>query len=183
VSAAEGEVPLIARSYTRARRHPWVLGNIGGWTLPLGPYTPAQLVVAGVGILTLIQTYGVWAPVFGPLPVFAWGAAVWAVRSARIGGRVPAAALLGLLTAALEPGAGRIGGRTARDHGTAELLGGFHLTDTSESPRAAVALPVDRAAQPDPLRMRSSAQSAHAPAQPVPVTGVQRLLAAVSDRS
>jgi hypothetical protein len=182
VSAAEGEALLIARSYTRARRHPWVLGNIGGWTLPLGPYTPAQLVVAGVGVLALIETYGVWAPVLGPVPVFAWGAAVWAVRSARIGGRVPGAALLGVLTAALEPRAGRIGGRTARDRDTVGLLGGFHLTDTGAVPRAVVQLPADRAAQPA-VRVRSSAESAQFHAPPVPVTGVQRLLAAASDRS
>ncbi|MEZ0092497.1 hypothetical protein [Streptacidiphilus sp. EB129] len=199
MNPGKGEAVLIARSYTRARRHPWVLGRVGDWTLPLGPYTPAQLVVAGVGVLALIETYGVWAPLLGPVPVFALGASVWAVRSVRIGGRVPAAALLGLVSALLQPRAGRIGGRTARDRAPAELFDGFYVTSTEvpatgfdglsapaahtvravRAVRGPVAQLVAQTAQHQPVAVRSG--SAGGPV--VAPTVLQRLLAASSDHS
>ena len=85
----------IARSYTRARRHPWVLGKLGEIRLWLGPYSRPQLVVGGVGLLVLGKTISWWWPIFGPLPIAALGVAVWGARCARIGGRVPEAAVWG----------------------------------------------------------------------------------------
>ncbi|MET7666055.1 hypothetical protein ABZT45_48940 [Streptomyces sp. NPDC005356] len=78
----------VGRSYTRARRHPWVLGKIGDFTLPLGPYTPAQLAIAAAGTFLLIKTFSLWSPL-GPVPVVALGFAVWAARATSIGGRDP----------------------------------------------------------------------------------------------
>lgn len=182
---SEAQESAVARSYTRARRHPWVQGKLGEWTLPLGPYTPAQLVVAGVGTVMLVETYGLWEPVLGPLPVVVLGVAVWAVRTARIGGRTPAAAMWGLATALAQPRAGRIGGRTARDRPAVAVLGGWYLTDT----RADVALPA-RAVSPASERPReSSGQTGGGPTRAVPPgagqvplpggeTVLQRLLAA-----
>ena len=192
--SADAELgPLVARSYTRARRHPWVLGKVGDWTLPLGPYTPAQLIVAGSGVMVLIRTYGLWAPYLGPLPLIALGAMVWAVRSARIGGRVPAAALLGLLTVALEPRAGRIGARPARDRRPAAMRGGFLITDTTDAVPFGqrVAQPVRTSVAPAahcaPELVRAGAGVAqpveHGTGVPVAQTALQRLLAASSDRS
>jgi len=179
---------VIARSYTQARRHPWVLGKLGEWVLPLGPYTPAQLVVAGVGVWALITTYGLWWPVLGPVPLVGLGVAVWAVRAARIGGRVPTAALWGVTAALAQPRAGRIGGRTARDRPPAQLLSGFYVTDTASG----ASVPVRVVAGPGAQRVAQSAQavsaqvrtSAQAPA-PVGAVGaqtvLQRLLAAQVD--
>ena len=181
MTAVQDPAPLVARSYTRARRHPWVLGRVGDWTLPLGPYTPAQLVVAGAGAMVLIETYSLWADALGPLPVFALGAGVWAVRSARIGGRVPAAALLGLLSAALEPRSGRIGARAARDGGPIALVSGFHVTDTdAESDVAVRSAPRDPV--PDVQAPRHSYPTPRSPASAVPQTALQRLLASCPDQ-
>lgn len=185
-----GEQLVIARSYTRARRWPWVLGKLGELRLPLGPYTPAQLAVAGVGTIALIRTYGWWAPVLGPLPVVVLGLAVWAARSARIGGRVPAAALWGVTLALAQPQAGRIAGRTARDRPRADLLGGFHVTDTATG----AALEVRAVAELDAQRVAQSVRTVAAPVRSSTAqatrseqvvgaqTVLQRLLAAQTDQ-
>ncbi|MEV7123710.1 hypothetical protein [Kitasatospora griseola] len=106
--------PRIGRSYTKARRHPWVLGKIGDWRIPMGPYTPPQLVVAAVGAFLLIKTAGWWMPVVGPLPVVAWAVAIWAARHSRIAGRSPFLVAADALSLALSPRAGQINGRAAR---------------------------------------------------------------------
>jgi hypothetical protein len=184
-----GEHLVIARSYTRARRWPWVLGKLGELRLPLGPYTPAQLAVAGVGTIALIRTYGWWAPVLGPIPVVVLGLAVWAARSARIGGRVPAAALWGVALALAQPRAGRIAGRTARDRPRADLLGGFHVTDTTTGAalplRAVTGLHAQRRAQPAhtvAAPVRSTAQAAQCERGVGAQTVLQRWLAAQGDQ-
>ncbi|WP_052441219.1 hypothetical protein [Streptacidiphilus anmyonensis] len=123
------EVP-VARSYTRARRHPWVLGKLGEIRLWLGPYSRPQLVVAGVGLLVLGKTIPLWWPLFGPLPLVGLGFAVWAARCARIGGRVPEAAVWGWILLLVQPRCGRIAGRPARDLAPTRLHGGFFITDT-----------------------------------------------------
>ncbi|MET9879263.1 hypothetical protein ABZZ36_32245 [Actinacidiphila glaucinigra] len=123
MSASPGQA-RVARVYTSARRHPWVLGKLGDWTLPFGPYTPAQLMVMTGGAMVLIKTFSWWSWL-GPLPVAGWGLSIWAVRGAKIGGRSPFAAAMGWLTlAALHP-AGRIGGRAARDRRPRLLTGVF----------------------------------------------------------
>lgn len=104
----------IVRSYTVARRHPWVLGKLGDWVMPFGPYTPAQLVVLGGGALLLTETFAWWSWA-GPVPVVVWLASVWAVRGAQIAGQNPFTALLGAVAVMTRHPAGRIGGRVARD--------------------------------------------------------------------
>ncbi|MEV7618250.1 hypothetical protein [Streptomyces sp. NPDC089799] len=123
MSAVSGQARL-ARSYTGARRHPWVLGRLGDWVIPFGPYTPAQLVVMGGGALLLIKTFAWWSWL-GPVPVVLWGVSVWLVRDARIGGQSPFTAVLGLVTLLSRPAAGRIGGRPARDRTAGRLAGAF----------------------------------------------------------
>ncbi|MEW2372570.1 hypothetical protein AB0940_24855 [Streptomyces sp. NPDC006656] len=108
------ERPRVARAYTSARRHPWVLGKLGDWTLPFGPYTPAQLVVLGGGAFVLIKTFDWWSWA-GPVPIAVWLGAVWAVRGAQIAGQNPFTAVLGVVSLLLKHPAGRIGGRVARD--------------------------------------------------------------------
>ncbi|WP_052442930.1 hypothetical protein [Streptacidiphilus neutrinimicus] len=157
MSTASVGVP-VARSYTRARRHPWVLGKLGEIRLWLGPYTRAQLVVAGVGLLVLGKTIPLWWPLFGPLPLVGLGFAVWAARCARIGGRVPEAAVWGWVLLLVQPRGGRIGGRPARVPAPRRLDGGFFLTETAAPPAPSDA-PLVRQTDRDPsdhrLRVRT----------------------------
>jgi TcpE family len=48
------------RTYTHARKFPLVIGQIGGYYLPV-PWTPAQLVVAVGTFIFLLMMRGVWA--------------------------------------------------------------------------------------------------------------------------
>ncbi|MDI3408340.1 hypothetical protein [Streptomyces cavernicola] len=183
-SATVGSV-RIGRSYTRARRYPWVLGKIGDWTLPLGPYTVPQLVIAAAGIYLLIKTFSVWSPL-GPLPVAALGVAVWAARASRIGGRSPLWVAYGWLRYLLQPSTGRIAGRTARAPRT-RLLQGSILISTTDDPAPTTAPAPERRARtarqrptvrrtprPRPFRRRRAAAAAPT-ARPVP-TPLQQML-------
>lgn len=127
----------IGRTYTRARRHPWVMGKIGDWTLPLGPYTPAQMTIAGAGIFVLIKTFSWWAPL-GPAPVVALGFAVWLARASRMGGRSPLWVAYGWGQRALQPVGGRMNGRTVRPARPRALRGSFLIETTTEPVATAV---------------------------------------------
>ncbi|MFF3088784.1 hypothetical protein ACFVRB_27615 [Streptomyces nojiriensis] len=117
----------VARVYTKARRHPWVLGKLGDWTVWFGPYTPAQLVLLGGGAFALIKMYALWSWA-GPVPVVLWIASVWSVRGAQIAGQNPFTALLGVLVLLARHPAGRVGGRIARDRRPSHLRCRFTLT-------------------------------------------------------
>lgn len=159
--------PRVARVYTTARRHPWVLGKLGDWVLWFGPYTPAQLVVMSGGALLLIKTFAWWSWL-GPVPIALWLASIWAVRGAKIGGRSPFTAAFGWLALLAQHPAGRIGGRAARDRRPSMLTGLFVI----EPAPAAAAVPARMA---KPSRRRSPAPSAAA-VRPVPVSGLAQLL-------
>ncbi|MFB7755088.1 hypothetical protein ACFC18_36645 [Streptomyces sp. NPDC056121] len=159
----------VGRSYTRARRHPWVLGKIGDFTLPLGPYTPAQLAIAAAGTFLLIKTFSLWSPL-GPVPVVALGFAVWAARATSIGGRSPLWAAYGWVQFALQPHSGRIGGRTVRDPKVSRLHGSFLIEDTTgPASHPAGAAPPGHAARssaPGPRRGRNIRSAQGMPARP-----------------
>jgi hypothetical protein len=189
VSAAAGRV---GRFYTSARRHPWVLGKVADWKIPLGPYTPAQIAVAVGGGFLLVKTIPLWSWM-GPVPIVAWVLAVWATRRPKIGGRAPLQAALGWVLLARQPHGGRIGGRAARDRAARALLGGFTIEGAPTIKHGAVpssssAAVADRTRQhtADREPRRSSVtrtptprrQAAPARQEPVgPVSGVQQLLA------
>ncbi|MFD9725962.1 hypothetical protein [Streptomyces sp. NPDC059072] len=118
--------PRAARAYTGARKHPWVLGKLGDWVVPFGPYTPAQLVVLGGGAFGLIKTYDWWSWA-GPVPIVLWLGAVWAVRGAQIAGQNPFTAAAGMVVLLLRHPAGRIAGRVARDRRPSCLVGRFAI--------------------------------------------------------
>ncbi|MGW7208454.1 hypothetical protein [Streptomyces sp. NPDC054837] len=139
----------VGRFYTAARRHPWVLGKVADWKIPLGPYTPAQIAVAVVGGFLLVKTISWWS-VLGPVPVAAWLLAIWVVRRPRIRGRAPLPAALGWVLLGWQPRGGRIGGRAARDRAARPLLGGFTIEDTPSGARSA---PPSCPAQRRPDRM------------------------------
>jgi hypothetical protein len=182
VSAPAGRV---GRFYTAARRHPWVLGKVADWKIPLGPYTPAQIAVAVGGGFLLVKTISWWSQL-GPIPIAAWLLAIWAVRRPKIRGRAPMQAALGLVLLGWQPQGGRIGGRAARDRAPHPLLGGFTIEDTPSPALAAVpSRPAQRHTKrvphPSPAPARSSTLRRTEPAAPaVPVSGVQQLLALTS---
>ncbi|MFF4145144.1 hypothetical protein ACFY0A_27960 [Streptomyces sp. NPDC001698] len=176
----------VGRFYTAARRHPWVLGKVADWKVPLGPYTPAQIAVAVGGSLALVKTIPWWSWM-GPVPIAAWVLTVWAVRRPKIKGRAPMQAALGWMLLAWQPQGGRMGGRAARDRGARVLLGGFTVESGSALSSSSVAAPTwaaQPAADPSPRRGAVSRTSVRrrpamrARQEPVgPVSGVQQLLA------
>ncbi|MGC2997277.1 hypothetical protein ACPF8X_02430 [Streptomyces sp. G35A] len=188
MSAATGRV---GRFYTSARRHPWVLGKVADWKIPLGPYTPAQIAVAVGGGFLLVKTISLWSWM-GPVPIVAWVLVVWAMRRPKIGGRAPLQAALGWVLLAWQPHGGRIGGRAARDRAARALLGGFTLEgaltiEHGAIPSSSSAAVSGQMAQPAtgrwPRRKAASRVPTRRPAirarrEPVgPVSGMQRLLA------
>ncbi|MCX4993357.1 hypothetical protein [Streptomyces sp. NBC_00568] len=181
-AAAAGRV---GRFYTSARRHPWVLGKVADWKIPLGPYTPAQIAVAVGGGFLLIKTIRWWSWM-GPVPIVAWLLAVWAVRRPKIGGRAPVQAALGWMLLGWQPRGGRIGGHAARDRAPRPLLGGFTIEDALPSPTASASISAAR--RPGGRTPRRTAASVHRStsrrppstspaAPPPPLSGVQQLLA------
>ncbi|MFD5814702.1 hypothetical protein [Streptomyces sp. NPDC127038] len=166
----------MSRFYTTARRHPWVLGKVGDFKLLLGPYTPAQIVVGAAGAVLLGATTSWWMWM-GPLPLIAWVAAIWLVRSPRIAGRAPFPAAVGWLSLAAQPASGRLNGRAARDARPTPLHGGFGI-EVLEPPVPGAAPTVSRVS--GERRLRASRQAS----RPVPVavgrrparTAVERLL-------
>ena len=106
---------IVCATYTHARRHPMVLGHIGGWTPPFQLSLP-QLGVVIVTIWIEAQTYRWWGD-FVPrllglvLAVLIPGALAWAVRSARVEGRSLPRTALAYLMLAWMPRSGVAGGR------------------------------------------------------------------------
>ncbi|MPY37184.1 hypothetical protein FNH09_40060 [Streptomyces adustus] len=179
-------VARVGRFYTAARRHPWVLGRVADWKIPLGPYTPAQIALAVGGGFVLVKTISWWSWM-GPVPLVGWGLVIWMVRRPKVRGRAPMQAALGWVLLGRQPRGGRIGGRAARDPAPHPLLAGFTIEDTPDTGPAVQGAPSraqrnpDRAPHPSSAADRSSAARSTQPAAPAvaagPVSGVQQLLA------
>jgi hypothetical protein len=118
---------IICATYTHARRHPMVLGNIGGWTPPF------QLTLVQVGVLIgayviEMQTWRWWG---AKLPmtlaaIIAIGVPcllAWVVRRTRIEGRSLPRLALGWVQYAILPRHGVVGGRAYRPARPVALLG------------------------------------------------------------
>ncbi|MEU0949837.1 hypothetical protein ABZ379_45355 [Streptomyces canus] len=179
MSAAAASVRM-GRFYTAARRHPWVLGKVADWRIPLGPYTPAQILLAVVGGFVLVKTITLWSWL-GPVPIAAWLLGIWAVRRPKMMGRAPLPAALGWLLLLWQPRGGRIGGRAARDRAARPFIGGFVIeTNAPAAPIPSAPRP-PAVAEQTPRQAkgpRSGGRPAVAAAGPVrPVSGVQQLLA------
>ncbi|MDN3028631.1 hypothetical protein [Streptomyces sp. S.PB5] len=176
------------RYYTAARRHPWVLGKVADWKIPLGPYTPTQIAVGVVGGFLLVKTISWWS-VLGPVPIAGWLLAIWAVRRPKFQGRAPMQAVLGWVQLGWQPQGGRIGGRAARDRAPRPLLGGFTIENAPHPEMSAAStrrgqLRTIRVPRPDPSSARSSTPRRTQPVAPAPAaaatgpaSGVQQLLA------
>jgi TcpE family len=116
--ASEELQPIVCRNYTSARRHPNVIGVIGGWALPW-PVTPTQLGVLIGTFLFLLKTKAIWGAflpgfvsltILGGVPLVA----TWAVRYFRVEGRSPVRAAAGGLSYLTRPRAGTLQGRPYR---------------------------------------------------------------------
>jgi len=115
-------------TYTHARRHPMVLGNIGGWTPPF------QLTLVQTGVLLTAfaleaKTYDAWSGLLPPTltAVLAIGLPcllAWAVRKTRIEGRSLPRLALGLVQYAAAPRRGAVSGRRYRQDPPSMPLGG-----------------------------------------------------------
>ena len=111
-----GEVVACA-SYTFARRHPKVLGRIGGWAPPV-QLSFVQLGTFAAAICGLVWSWDWWAPWLPPLARLLVVAGVpsvlcWAVRRSRLEGRSLVRTGLGFVTLACQPRTGTLAGRPA----------------------------------------------------------------------
>ncbi len=110
---------LTCWSYTHARRHPSVLGKVGGAHLPFGPYTPTQGVIFLLVGGSLFLTKQWWGQVVGGSlrVVVLFGlpaAAMFIFRNLRIEGRSPLFFLFGVVALLFTPNHGYLRGRRAR---------------------------------------------------------------------
>ncbi|MGW7068844.1 hypothetical protein ACWGII_38000 [Streptomyces sp. NPDC054855] len=147
--SAEVEDALIGRCYTKARRHPLVVGTLpGGGRLWGGPYTIPQLVVAAVSFALLLLFRPVWAHFGSVLNVLiAVGVPLglaFAVRRVSVDGRNPLAVAGSVLSVLGAPAEGRLGGRPVKAlTRRTSVRGGCTLTlRPSHAPAAALAGPV-----------------------------------------
>ncbi|MGW1496356.1 hypothetical protein [Streptomyces sp. NPDC002402] len=197
MSASEED--LVGHSYTRARKHPLVIGKLpGAGRLPGGPYTITQIVTMVVAFGLLAVTQALWAH-FGLANILImialpWGLA-WVLRYARIDGRDPARAVRSLLIYASAPAGGRLAGRPQR-HPRPQLSRTTTTVRTAgdrgpDGP-APAPQPAQVAAAPQARPAAAAASSARpastaSPAQPWPPrpsgrSQLHRLLASLEDQ-
>jgi TcpE family len=116
--ADEPDAEILCATYTHARRHPMVMGQIGGWTPPF------QLTLNQVAVLVVTFAFEMWTwrwwgdliPRLGGILVAVTVPCVlaWAVRRTRFEGRSLARFFLGWLALVSMPQGGRVGGRAYR---------------------------------------------------------------------
>jgi hypothetical protein len=116
--ADSGEADILCATYTHARRHPMVMGQIAGWTPPF-QLTLTQVAVVIVTLVIETQTWRWWGHLLprlgGILVVLGLPCLLaWAVRRTRLEGRSLPRYALGWLALVAEPHGGRVGGRAFR---------------------------------------------------------------------
>ena len=109
--------PIVCHTYTHARRHPSVIGVVGGWVLPW-PITPTQLGVLLGSVALLFWTRPIWSLLPSGLHLLILGGGplflTWAVRHLRMEGRSPVRMAVGALGYVGRPRQGRHRGRSYR---------------------------------------------------------------------
>jgi hypothetical protein len=118
MSARDGDqIPdsMVCYSYTAARRHPLVIGKIGGFVRP-SPLSPAQIATLLGSFSLLLVSRGLWGmflPGIVRLFLLVTGPCglTWAVRHLRMEGRSPIKMLLGQLSYWSAPRHGWVRGR------------------------------------------------------------------------
>lgn len=155
--SATDEEFLVGRCYTKARRHPSMIGQWEGRRLWGGPYSVPQFVTMGVVfaglVLVLVAVPSLWAR-FGIVNLAALVLLPYLssllVRRLHIDGRHPFSSLIS--TAGLVAGGqrGRIGGRSLPRVTAQPLLGSATVTQSSATPRSAQPYP-QPSATPSPV--------------------------------
>ncbi|MFE1272180.1 hypothetical protein [Streptomyces sp. NPDC058757] len=137
--ASSDDGVLVGRCYTRARRHPLMIGKWPGGrkAIPGGPYTVPQVAVIAVTFAVLMLTRAVWAH-FG-LVNFAIALGVpyglsLVVRHVHVDGRNPLLAAVSAGGAVAAPSAGRMGGRPVKPVGRYRPLVGVCSVTWMEEP-------------------------------------------------
>ncbi|MEU7075732.1 hypothetical protein AB0B30_37260 [Streptomyces narbonensis] len=191
MSASEEE--LIGHSYTRARKHPLVIGKLpGAGRLPGGPYTITQVMTMVISFGLLVMTRDLWAH-FGAMnfilmALIPWGLA-WVLRYARLDGRDPARAVRSLLIYSSTPAQGRLAGkpqRVARPRlATATCTVRVRSAERPAPAAAAKPAPQPAHAKPAPAARRTArpvpVPAAAAARRAEPKTGLQALLASLDE--
>lgn len=129
--AVGGEPLVLCRCYTKARRHPKVVGSVQGHALPFGLILWTIQVAVLVGsFVGLMWTRGLWGSAvpggLGQLAVLVILPAglTWAVRFARMEGRSPLQMLVGVAAYARRRASGvQIAGRAVRDQQRSAVRG------------------------------------------------------------
>ncbi|RAJ48609.1 hypothetical protein K388_06957 [Streptomyces sp. KhCrAH-43] len=145
MSTADDEEVLVGRCYTKARRHPSMIGQWEGHRLWGGPYTVPQFatmaVVFGALILLLITVPALWAAFglfnLGALVVLPYLASLLVRRLHVSGGRNPFVALASMVGLLAGGQRRRLGGRPLTRITTQPLLGTATLTERPARQRPA----------------------------------------------
>ncbi|WP_331753597.1 MULTISPECIES: hypothetical protein [unclassified Streptomyces] len=170
---------LVGRCYTRARRHPLMIGKWPGGRGRIwgGPYTVPQVVVLAVSLAGLVLTRGVWAH-FG---LFNYAIALGGpyglsllVRHIRVDGRNPLAVAASSASLMTRPSGGRLGGRPLRAlGGHRPLIGVCSVTWAAPQPGAgsgSAGRPVIRPARSQAAASRAMGVGRSTTARAVPVS-------------
>ncbi|WP_329625859.1 hypothetical protein OG357_38135 (plasmid) [Streptomyces sp. NBC_01255] len=127
-AAAEDEV-LVGRCYTKARRHPLMIGKWPGGRKRIwgGPYTVLQVIVIAVVFGVLMLTRSAWAH-FGLVNLVVaigvpYGLSLL-VRHVHVDGRNPLLVAVSAVGVVVAPGGGRLGGRPVKALGAGRSLVG-----------------------------------------------------------
>ncbi|MFF9569972.1 hypothetical protein [Streptomyces sp. NPDC014685] len=135
------EEDLVGRCYTKARRHPSMIGQWEGRRLWGGPYSVPQFITMGVVfavmVLVLVAVPGLWAR-FGLFNLVALVLlpylASLSVRRLHVDGRHPFAALASAAGLVMGGQCSRLGGRRLRRITTRPLRGTVTLAPAGQSP-------------------------------------------------
>jgi hypothetical protein len=157
MSTTDEEI-LVGRCYTKARRHPSMIGQWEGRRLWGGPYSVPQFIIMGVVfavmIVALVAVPRLWST-FGLFNLVALALVPYLasllVRRLHVDGRHPFAALAstaGLVAGGQRP---RLGGRQLRRITTQPLQGTVTLTPTAQAPKGRAAAPAVTSARPAPV--------------------------------
>jgi hypothetical protein len=120
---------IICATYTHARRHPMVLGNIGGWTPPF-QLTLVQVAVLIVSYIVEVQIWSLWGGHLPTAPGLIGMVGLpcllaWAVRRTRIEGRSLPRLAVGWAQFLARPRRGAVAGRPYRPERPRSPLGGY----------------------------------------------------------
>lgn len=128
---------ITCATYTHARRHPMVMGNIGGWTPPFQVTMP-QLAVLVVSYFIEIWTWRWWGALLPRVPAIMLAIGLpcflaWIVRRTRLEGRSLPRTVLGWLMLTWTPRMGQVGGRPNRPaRPSSPLRGGIYVAPGEE---------------------------------------------------